>query len=115
MLRPNIKKRRNWLNWPGRGSCLQLKRDFPEPLVVEPVESIGKYGGTWRRAFTGINDFHAFGRQVYDTILRWPRDPKDPIKPGLAKEWYWSDDGKVLTFALARGIEMVGRTSLHHG
>ena len=65
-----------------------------EPLAVEPVEAIGKYGGTWRRGFTGINDFHAFGRQVYDPILRWPRDPKDPIQPGLAKEWYWSDDGK---------------------
>ena len=24
-----------------------------EPLVVKPVHEIGKYGGTWRRAFTG--------------------------------------------------------------
>ncbi|NLJ23924.1 MAG: ABC transporter substrate-binding protein [Firmicutes bacterium] len=76
-----------------------------EPLAVEPVEAIGKYGGTWRRGFTGINDFHAFGRQVYDPILRWPRDPKDPIQPGLAKEWYWSDDGKVLTLHLREGLK----------
>ena len=29
------------------------------PLVVEPIESIGEYGGTWRRAFRGVADFHA--------------------------------------------------------
>ena len=29
-----------------------------------------------------------------DATLRWPRDPKDPIEPGLAKEWEWSDGGK---------------------
>ena len=24
-----------------------------EPLVIKPLHEIGKYGGTWRRAFTG--------------------------------------------------------------
>ncbi|MBI4758811.1 MAG: ABC transporter substrate-binding protein [Chloroflexi bacterium] len=76
-----------------------------EPLVVKPIESIGKYGGTWRRGFTGIKDFHAYGRQVYDPILRWPRDPKDPIQPGLAKKWEWSADGKILTLYLRKGIK----------
>ena len=27
-----------------------------EPLVIKPVHSIGKYGGTWRRGFTGPGD-----------------------------------------------------------
>ncbi len=76
-----------------------------EPLVVKPVESIGQYGGTWRRAFTGINDFHAFGRHVYDPILRWPRDPKDAVEPGLANEWHWSDGGKTLTLHLREGLK----------
>ncbi|NLY88163.1 MAG: ABC transporter substrate-binding protein [Firmicutes bacterium] len=76
-----------------------------EPLVVEPVESTGKYGGTWRRGFTGVNDFHAFGRLVYEPMLRWPRNPKDPIQPGLAKEWSWSGDGKVLTLRLREGLK----------
>ena len=76
-----------------------------EPLVVQPIESIGQYGGTWHRAFTGINDFHAFGRQVYDPILRWPRDPKDPIQPGLAYKWEWSEDGTALTLYLRKGLK----------
>ena len=27
-----------------------------EPLVLKPVHEIGKYGGTWRRGFTGPGD-----------------------------------------------------------
>jgi|HigsolmetaAR201D_1030396.scaffolds.fasta_scaffold03967_6 peptide/nickel transport system substrate-binding protein len=76
-----------------------------EPLVVQPYEKIGKYGGTWRHAWRGINDYHSFGRMVYEPMLRWPRDPKDPIQPGLAKEWSWSADGKELTLVLREGLK----------
>ena len=62
-------------------------------MVVQPIEEIGQYGGTWRRAFTGVADFHAYGRTVYESMLRWPRDPKDPIGPGLAEKWEFSPDG----------------------
>src|SRR5688572_19078869 len=61
-----------------------------EPLVVQPVSSVGQYGGTWRRVFTGVRDFHAFGRLNYEPMLRWPRNPQDAVQPGLAKEWQWS-------------------------
>ncbi len=76
-----------------------------EPLVVEPYESVGQYGGTWRRAFKGIADFHAFGRINYDPMLRWPRDPNDPVQPGLAKEWSFNEDGTELTLVLRKGLK----------
>lgn len=76
-----------------------------EPLVVEPYESIGQYGGTWRRAFKGIADFHAFGRINYEPVLRWPRDPNDPVQPGLAKEWSFNEDGTELTLVLRKGLK----------
>ena len=76
-----------------------------DPLMVEPVDSVGQYGGTWRRAFKGIKDFHAFGRLNYEPMLRWPRDPKDPVQPGLAREWSWSEDGTELTLHLRRGLK----------
>jgi peptide/nickel transport system substrate-binding protein len=76
-----------------------------EPLVVQPVSSIGQYGGTWRRAFTGVRDFHAFGRLNYEPMLRWPRNPQDSVQPGLAKEWEWSDGGRTLTLKLREGLK----------
>lgn len=81
------------------------ERVSEEPLVVQPVESIGQYGGTWNRAFTGIKDFHAWGRINYEPMLRWPRDPKDPVQPGLAKKWEWSEDGTALTLYLRKGLK----------
>jgi peptide/nickel transport system substrate-binding protein len=89
-----------------RGELPPVDQRLPEePLVVQPVESIGQYGGTWRRAFTGIKDFHAYGRLNYEPVLRWPRDPKDPVQPGLAKDWEWSDDGKTLTLYFRKGLK----------
>ncbi|MBN1220698.1 MAG: hypothetical protein JXM69_17385, partial [Anaerolineae bacterium] len=79
---------------------------LPEkPLVVPPVDTIGQYGGTWHRAFKGIKDFHALGRLIYDAVLRWPRDPKDPIGPGLADKWEWSDGGRTLTLYFREGLK----------
>ncbi len=76
-----------------------------EPLMVEPYESIGLYGGTWRRAFTGVKDFHAWGRVNYDPVLRWAPEFSDPVQPGLAKEWSWSDDGTELTLVFREGLK----------
>ncbi len=90
----------------GAGDLPPVAERLPQdPLIVEAVDSVGQYGGTWRRAFKGIKDFHAFGRLNYEPMLRWPRDPKDPVQPGLAREWTWSDDGTELTLHLRRGLK----------
>lgn len=88
------------------GELPPVEERLPEdPLVVEPYESIGQYGGTWRRAFKGIADFHAYGRINYEPMLRWPRDPADPVAPGLAKEWSFNEDGTELTLVLRTGLK----------
>ena len=74
-------------------------------MVVAPYESVGQYSGTWHRAFLGVKDFHALGRLIYDSILTWPLNPVDPVGPGLAKEWKWSEDGKTLTLYLREGLK----------
>ena len=73
--------------------------------MVVPTESIGQYGGTWRRAFRGIADFHAFGRINYEPMLRWPLDPAGPVEAGLAKEWTFNEDGTELTLVLREGLK----------
>ncbi|MFN8632471.1 MAG: ABC transporter substrate-binding protein [Chloroflexota bacterium] len=88
------------------GKLPPIAQRLPEnPLVVQPFEEVGQYGGTWRRAFTGVADFHAFGRTVYEPMLRWPRDPKGQIGPGVAEKWEFSPDGKQLTLTLRKGLK----------
>jgi peptide/nickel transport system substrate-binding protein len=88
------------------GSLPPVDERLPEnPLVVLPVESVGQYGGTWHRGWRGVNDFHCFGRIVYETVLRWPRDPSDDIQPGLAEKWEWGADGKELTLYFRKGLK----------
>ncbi len=89
-----------------KGELPPVEERLPEnPLMVLPIESIGKYGGTWYRGWRGINDFHCFGRLIYDPILRWPRNPDDAVQPGLAEKWEWSDGGKTLTLFFREGLK----------
>jgi peptide/nickel transport system substrate-binding protein len=88
------------------GTLPPVEERLPEnPLMVLPIKSVGQYGGTWHRAFLGVADFHALGRLIYEAVLRWPRDPKDPIQPGLAEDWEWSDDGLELTLYFRKGLK----------
>ena len=88
------------------GQLPPVEERLPQnPLVVLPVKSVGQYGGTWYRGWRGINDFHCYGRINYEPMLRWPRDPSDPVQPGLAEEWEWSDEGKTLTLYLRKGLK----------
>ncbi len=74
-----------------------------EPAVVEPVEEIGEYGGTWRRAALSPADTQIHMRLGYDPLVKWARDGKTII-PNLCTSWEISEDGKVYTFYLRKGI-----------
>jgi peptide/nickel transport system substrate-binding protein len=89
-----------------QGKLPPVEQRLPaNPLVVQPIEEIGQYGGTWRGAFTGVADFHAYGRNVYEAMLRWPRDPHQSILPGLAEKWEFSPDNTQLTLTLRKGLK----------
>ena len=47
-----------------------------DPLVVTPVERIGKYGGTWRQGMRTIADLGLVNRQAthHDGLVRWKID-----------------------------------------
>src|SRR6478735_7393363 len=76
-----------------------------EPLVVKPVKETGKYGGTWRRGFTGPGDVENGNRiNASDKLLFWDFTGTD-IVPSVARGWEQSADGKTFTLFLRKGMK----------
>lgn len=81
------------------------KRLPQDPLVVTPLEEIGQYGGTWRRASVGVSDVGILNSRItYENLVRWSADGKKVI-PNVATKWVISDGGKTFTFHLRKGIK----------
>ncbi|MBN2308997.1 MAG: ABC transporter substrate-binding protein [Candidatus Hydrogenedentes bacterium] len=75
-----------------------------DPLVVEPVERIGTYGGTWRRLALGGADVQLTARMGYDPLVRWDRTGQG-VAPGLAASWDILDEGRTYVFRLRTGLK----------
>ena len=74
-----------------------------EPLVLEPYEEIGDYGGTWDAVLTGSGDRVWLERTMaYDNLVRW--DPEwTRVIPNVARAFEVSDDATTFTFHLREG------------
>ncbi len=75
-----------------------------EPLVVEVVDEIGRYGGTWRRAALGPNDVQTNARLTYESLVRWTADGAGVV-PNVARSYEMSEDGRIFTFHLRKGMK----------
>jgi peptide/nickel transport system substrate-binding protein len=74
-----------------------------EPLVIKPVQAIGRYGGTWRRGFTGPGDAENGNRIVSaDKLLFWDYTGTK-VMPSVGRQWLLGDDGKSVTLYLRKG------------
>src|SRR5215510_12418564 len=76
-----------------------------DPLVVKPLHEIGKYGGTWRRGFTGPFDTSNGHRVAQNDKLLYFDYTGTRIVPNIARGWEVSPDGKVITLLLRRGMK----------
>jgi peptide/nickel transport system substrate-binding protein len=88
------------------GKLPAVDKRLPESsqlFVIKPLREIGKYGGNWRRAFTGPAD-HENGNRINsaDKILTFDYTGTK-IMPSLARDWKVSDDGKTTTIYLRKG------------
>jgi len=88
-----------------QGKLPPVKKRLPDEIaVVEPVEEIGEYGGTWRKSVTHRGDMMLSARVGYEPLVRWNRSGTEVI-PNVAKSWKISDKGKVYTFYLRKGMK----------
>lgn len=82
------------------------KRVSEEPLIVDPIEKIGKYGGTLRFFIVGA-DWPTFTRTIgYEPLVRWGWNTDfTNVLPNIAKGWKISKDGREFIFYLRRGMK----------
>ena len=80
------------------------QRTGPEPVVMEGVDGIGRYGGTWHRLVNSTTDVTTiYWRLSASNLVRW--SPQGyPLVPHVAKAWEISPDWRVFTFELRRGM-----------
>ena len=89
-----------------------------DPLVLKPLHEIGKYGGTWRRAFTGPGDQSNGVRTTQEDKPLYFDYTGQKIVPNIARGWEVSRDGKVTTRGwraqfTSPEFSPVGRESVH--
>lgn len=74
------------------------------PVLVEPVERLGRYGGTWRMSMRGNADRGLIYRTIgYEHLLRW--DPAwTRVVANVAQSYSVNDDATEFTFKLRQGM-----------
>jgi len=86
----------------GKLPAVELR--LPEQPLLVPVESVGQYGGVWRRAFLGPSDANNYVRVVFDSLFRFSRDGSK-IEPKIAAGAESSTDFKTWTISLRKGAK----------
>jgi peptide/nickel transport system substrate-binding protein len=74
-----------------------------EPLVVEPAQEVGVYGGTWNTFIQGIDGASVYENIGYDGLVRWAPDFTDII-PNVVS-WDVAADGAEYTLHLRKGMK----------
>lgn len=83
-----------------------VEERLPEnPMVVEPLESIGRYGGLWRTGMVGGQDATWMEKIVgSEYLVRWTPE-WDEVIPNAAESFEVSDDARSFTFTLRAGLK----------
>jgi peptide/nickel transport system substrate-binding protein len=89
------------------GKLPSLEQRLPESadlMVVKPLKEVGRYGGRWRRGFTGPAD-NENGNRICSTdkLLMWDYTG-NTVMPALVKDWRQSADGRTTALFLRRGL-----------
>ncbi len=86
------------------GQLPPLSDRLPEnPLVIEPYESPGVYGGTITSGWLGINDKWGASKYSEEYMIMLRRDGKG-LRENLADSWLIGDNHKSFTFHIRENL-----------
>jgi peptide/nickel transport system substrate-binding protein len=88
-----------------RGELPPVAQRLPaNPQIVQPTDSIGKYGGTLRMAVLGWSDLAWLDRTMgNESLVRW--DPQwTQIIPNIAQSWTVNSNATEYVFHLRQGL-----------
>ena len=88
------------------GKLPPLEERLPDdPLILEPLEKIGQYGGTWHR-FSTLEEWSHFRMAMYGwSLVRW-KETSDgyTVVPNLVKIWESNSDKSSWTLHFREGV-----------
>ncbi len=74
------------------------------PLVIEPVERVGDYGGTWQHPLVGSFASRLYSMMGNENLVVWSPQWED-ILPNVAESYEVNDDASQYTFHLREGMK----------
>jgi len=87
------------------GELPALEKRLPEePVVLDPAEKIGKYGGTLRTAYPSGKGPFWMASILHEFPVTHSSDAME-IKPNIFKSWEVSEDARTFTFHIRKGIK----------
>lgn len=89
------------------GDLPPVSERLPEnPVVIVPMEEIGTYGGTLRRALTGdIAQTPGVSKTLNENLMGYERPLPKSILYNLAEHYEFQDNGKTAVFKIRKGIK----------
>ena len=90
-----------------KGELPPVSERLPDnPLVVVPLDEIGRYGGTLKRALTGdIVQTPGVSKTLNENLMGYERPLPKSILHNLAESHEFQDGGKTAIFRIRKGIK----------
>ncbi|MFD1717588.1 ABC transporter substrate-binding protein [Georgenia deserti] len=91
------------------GDLPPLEERLPAtPMVLEPLEEMGRYGGDLRMLMSSVGSDLLNATIGYENLVRWKSDAtqltQDQVIPNVAEDFEISPDGTEFTFTLRDGL-----------
>lgn len=97
-----------------QGKLPPVERRLPQrPMIIEPVEKIGVYGGTWRMVMLGpTGTGHPSALMFNDGLVKFAPNSETTVRPNLAERVEMKDSGRTFIFHLRKGLKWSDGASL---